>query len=66
MSLMQYLRARLSERTTWVGIGAALSAGLAQVGAGLDPEMTRIISAAIIGAGVVAAIVPNGGGKEGG
>lgn len=57
-----WLKARAEERSTWLGLGAAGSTGLASVGQYLGPVETHMIAAAVIAAGGVAAIMPSGGG----
>ncbi|MFD2234250.1 hypothetical protein [Phaeospirillum tilakii] len=59
--LSRWLEARLSERSTWVGLGGALATGLATVGSYLDPVTAKMIAAAVIAAGAVAAVMPSGG-----
>lgn len=61
MGLIAYIKNRLRERSTWLGIGAAGSAGLASVGQYLTPAEAHIIAGAVVVAGGVAAIIPTSG-----
>jgi len=59
--LLRYLEARLSERSTWVGLSAVLTSAIQEYGQYLGEAEKHSITVAIIAAGAVAAIMASGG-----
>jgi hypothetical protein len=59
--LLRYIEARLSERSTWVGLSAVLTSAIQEYGQYLGDAEKHTITVAIIAAGAVASIMASGG-----
>lgn len=62
--MIKYIRARIHERSTWAGLGAAISAALLSVGQYLTQEETRFFALVVVIAGALAAILPSARGER--
>jgi hypothetical protein len=58
---LRWLRARLAERSTWIGLSAVGTTALGSLGQYLAPAETHTIAVAVVAAGIVAAIMSSGG-----
>lgn len=56
--MLNFLKARLFERSTWIGIAAAAGGGLATASQFLTSEEAHWIARAVVLCGVIAALVP--------
>ena len=56
--MLQYLRARLAEKVTWVGLGASLGGSVSALGSYLSSVEVHWMVRVAIACGVVAAVVP--------
>ena len=59
--MIAYLHSRLTERSTWIGLGAAGAGAVTTVGNYLTPDQLHIIALSVVVSGVVAALLPTGG-----
>lgn len=65
--MMGYLRKRFGERSTWLGLGAACSAGLGALASvsGINPMIINGLAFGVAGCGIIAALLPSPGGQGG-
>ncbi len=59
--MLRYLRARLSERSTWIGMGSAAGAAVAATGQYLSHHEVHDLALFAAICGIIAMLVPTGG-----
>ena len=58
---MSFWRRRLTERSTWLGLGGAAAGGLSTVGQYLSHDEAHYVALAAVIFGLIAIITPTGG-----
>ena len=65
MKIIDYLEARLAERSTWAGLGAAFTAALTTLASAAPHNLVTFLTYGIAACGVIAVLVPSQGNGNG-